>query len=202
MTIICVNGSPVEKLLSDDLTFEELVQKINCSNKFDSVVTQLLIDGVEVDAEDFSGRRVKRYSFIDITTKSKASLAFDCLKACQRYIDAIIEINAKIVASFQQSQIGRGNQQFIEMVELSELFVDLFSKVNHTLRSSFVDKYQKSAASTQVELTLLNILKQVYRAKEDGDLIMLCDLLEYELTDNLLEWKQKVIPELEKLKDN
>jgi hypothetical protein len=37
-------------------------------------------------------------------------------------------------------------------------------------------------------------------AKEKNDNIMLCDLLEYELIDNLTQWKIKILPELKKLK--
>lgn len=202
MTIICLNGTPIESKANDEMTFDQLVQQINAHQQQDMVVTQMLIDGIEVDAEDFSSRRVKRYAHIELYTKSKASLAFDCLGSCYRYINAIVEVNQLIVQSYQNSELGKANKLFLEMVELSELFIDLFTKVNHTLKHCFPKTFTKSSASTQVEATLLNILKQVYRAKENGDLIMLCDLLEYELTDNLVQWKQRVIPELEKLKDN
>lgn len=202
MTIICINGNQLSESKLSDLTFDQLVNYINVNQTHHEVVTQLLIDGVEVDAEDFSNKQVKRYTQVDFYTKSKASLAFDCLQSCYRYIDAILELNRSIIGNYQTAQLGKANRQFLEMVELTELFVDLFTRVNQTLRNSFGEVFKKSTESTQVEITFLSTLKQILSAKEKGDIIILCDLLEYELIDNLILWKQKVIPELERLKDN
>ncbi len=56
--------------------------------------------------------------------------------------------------------------------------------------------------AVSLEVRLISTLQQLIPAKEKNDIIMLCDLLEYELVDILDEWKNKVIPELMKLKDN
>jgi hypothetical protein len=47
----------------------------------------------------------------------------------------------------------------------------------------------------------LSVIKALLPAKEKNDVVMLCDLLEYELIDNLTQWKIKVLPELKKLKN-
>lgn len=202
MTMIYVNGNPLAVPTQVNYTFEQLVRHINSLADAHYVVTQLLIDGVEVDVEDYAARQVNRYAQVDFYIKSKASLAFDCLQSCHRYINAILELNGQVITHYQNHQLGHGNSKFVEMVELSELFIDLFTRVNQTLRNAFGDRLRKSAESTELEITLLTTLKQIYAAKEKGDLIILCDLLEYELTDTLIQWKQKVIPELERLKDN
>ncbi len=59
----------------------------------------------------------------------------------------------------------------------------------------------KDESIQKLEIHLLSVMKALLQAKEKNDTIMLCDLLEYELADNLTQWKIKVLPELKKLKN-
>ena len=47
-----------------------------------------------------------------------------------------------------------------------------------------------------VEIHLLSVLKAVQTAESTRDLTMLSDLIEYELQDNLTQWKIKAIPQI------
>ena len=42
-------------------------------------------------------------------------------------------------------------------------------------------------------------MKGIESAKNNNDYIMLNDLLEYELADNLTQWKLKILPRLKKI---
>ena len=51
----------------------------------------------------------------------------------------------------------------------------------------------------QVQIHLLSVLKAIKSAQHSGDKPMLIDLLEYELQDNLTQWKIKAIPKLKNM---
>ncbi len=203
MQSINVNGHPISPDLLDDMTVGRAVQFINeVGSKSNSIVTQIFLNGEEIEIDELATKPVSIYSHIDFVTKSKASLAFDCLDSCKQYINIIIEKIKVIVGQYDDGQFSAANNTFIEIVEITEIFVQLFTKINITLKNSFGDKYIKSKDSQALEISLINILKEIYRAKETSDTIALCDLLEYELTDNLNLWKKVIIPEIERLKDH
>lgn len=49
-----------------------------------------------------------------------------------------------------------------------------------------------------VEIHLLSVLKAIQTAENTQDMTMLSDLLEYELQDNLTQWKIKAIPQIKR----
>ena len=59
----------------------------------------------------------------------------------------------------------------------------------------------KNEEFQKLEIHLLSVVRSLLQAKEKNDSIMICDLLEYELIDNLKQWKIKILPELKKLKN-
>jgi len=90
---------------------------------------------------------------------------------------------------------------FGEVIEIMDLFVQLMSRIYKTVRKRHPQQLQATQTFQQLEIHLLSIMKALLPAKEKNDIIMLNDLLEYELIDNLTQWKIKAIPELKKLRD-
>lgn len=75
------------------------------------------------------------------------------------------------------------NAEFVTLLDLSNLFVvKIFDYLN--------ENEQITRESQNAKLHLLSTCKSLLRAKEKNDLLMICDLLEYEFMDNLTEWKQ------------
>lgn len=133
-------------------------------------------------------------------TANSIDLAFDSLNSCTTYIDHINGLIYRLIDEYQTGETTKANQTFIEVIELLDLYVQLMTKIYSSLRFHFKDKLVKDESVQNLEIHLLSIMKALLPAKEKGDVIMLCDLLEYELIDNLTQWKIKVIPELKKLK--
>lgn len=127
-------------------------------------------------------------------------LAFESIDSCYGYIDHIISRIQKLIAHFNANEIQEGNDQLVEVVELMDLYIQLISKVYQVIRLHSKEQVLKDESIQKLEIHLLSVIKALLQAKEKNDLIMLCDLLEYELIDNLTQWKIKVLPELKKLK--
>ena len=128
------------------------------------------------------------------------NLAFDSIDSCFGYIDYITSKIHQLLAFYNSGEIDRANSTLVELIDLMDLYIQLVTKIYQVLRSDLKEKKFKTNDVQELEMHLLTVLKALLQAREKEDIIMLCDLLEYELIDNLIQWKIKILPELKKLK--
>ncbi len=132
--------------------------------------------------------------------QNSLDLAFESLDSCNTYIDHLTGLVYKTIEAYQSGDINQGNIAFADMIEILDLYVQLMTKIYASLRQQIKEPINKDDSFQNLEIHLLSIMKAILPAKEKGDIIMLCDLLEFELIDNLTQWKIKAIPELKKLR--
>lgn len=134
--------------------------------------------------------------------KNNASLnlAFESIDSCFGYVDFITGKIQKLIGFYNAGEADLANKTFMEVVDLMDLYIQLITKVYRVLRTDLEGQGFKDESVQKLEIHLLSVIKALLQAKEKEDVIMLCDLLEYELVDNLTQWKIKVLPELKKLK--
>lgn len=129
-------------------------------------------------------------------------LAFESINSCFGYVDYITNQIQKLIHTYNMGELDQANDSFVEVIELMDLYIQLVTKVYRVLRIELKMSNFKDEGIQKLEIHLLSIMKALLQAKEKNDIIMLCDLLEYELVDNLTQWKIKVLPELKKLKNS
>jgi hypothetical protein len=129
-------------------------------------------------------------------------LAFESIQSCFGYVDYITAQIQRLIAAYNNGDIEEANDHFVEVIELMDLYIQLITKVYSVLRNELKNLSFKDEGIQKLEIHLLSVMKALLQAKEKEDIIMLCDLLEYELIDNLTQWKIKVLPELKKLKNS
>lgn len=127
-------------------------------------------------------------------------LAFESIDSCFGYVDYITSKIQKLIGFYNAGELDQANETFMEVVDLMDLYIQLISKVYRVIRVDLQGQSFKDESIQKLEIHLLSVIKALLLAKEKEDIIMLCDLLEYELVDNLTQWKIKVLPELKKLK--
>lgn len=137
----------------------------------------------------------------NISKNASLELAFESIDSCFGYVDHITQQIQKLIAQYNQGNIDQANDLFVEVIELMDLYIQLVTKVYRVLRTDLKIMNFKDENLQKLEIHLLSVLKALLQAKEKDDVIMLCDLLEYELIDNLTQWKIKILPELKKLKN-
>lgn len=128
-------------------------------------------------------------------------IAFESIDSCFGYVDYITAQIQKLIGQYNSGELDAANHTFIEVIDLMDLYIQLISKVYHVIRTDMPERSFKDENLQKLEIHLLSVIKALVQAKEKNDVIMLCDLLEYELIDNLTQWKIKVLPELKKLKN-
>ncbi|AUN96608.1 hypothetical protein DOM21_18770 [Bacteriovorax stolpii] len=133
--------------------------------------------------------------------QTSLDLAFESIDSCFGYVDYITAQIQKLIVQYNQGEVDTAHQSFVEVIELMDLYIQLVSRVYRVLRTDLEQMNFKDESIQKLEIHLLSVMKALLQAKEKNDTIMLCDLLEYELVDNLTQWKIKVLPELKKLKN-
>jgi CII-binding regulator of phage lambda lysogenization HflD len=135
------------------------------------------------------------------STVSTLELAYESIDSSFGYIDYIISKISFLVEQINKNELNAANQSLIEVIDLMDLYIQLISKVYQVIRLNQNDQVLQDQNIQKLEIHLLSVIKALLVAKEKNDLVMLCDLLEYELVDNLTQWKIKVLPELKKSKN-
>jgi hypothetical protein len=205
MALITVNHEDISSKFDSNQTVNEVMNSLLSGIIKDSeVITSISINGKELsEAEEGEclPNVVGGFNEIDFTVKSSVELAFEALDSCSSYIDVVVTKIKELNKLYSAGEYDRANYLFAEVIEIMDLFVQLMSKIHSTLRLSLKDKFIKTKTLQNLEIHLLSVLKGLVPAKEKNDVIMLCDLLEYELIDNLTQWKIKAIPELKRFKE-
>ena len=203
MTNITVNDQRIKNDPDLSISIEDLKKVIMRDFAIEGdVITSIQLDDETYNfSEVISGEReIREYQTINFIVKSSLNLAFDAIDSCSVFIDLVIRKIDLLLEDYNKNDMNQLNMHFIEVVEDIDLFVQLITNVNRTLYFYFGEKYNKDNIIRNLEMTLLSIIKSLVPVKEKNDIIMLCDLLKYELVENLEEWKIKAIPELQRFK--
>lgn len=205
MTQVTVNNRPLNHNFGETHTVTDIINLVQADNNGKEILTAMTIDGerFECDGEhEVFRRNLNHCTNIDLLFQRPIDLAFEALDSTGAYIDVISGKIKELVTLYNENQFVAANHKFGEVIEIMDLFVQLMSKIHRTIREDMREKYVKSTTIQNLEIHLLSVMKALIPAKEKDDVIMLCDLLEYELIDNLTQWKIKAIPELKRLKNN
>ncbi len=206
MTTITINSESFDAAqINSGSTIHEVVGHI-MTNTIDknSVITSITIDGQKMDINKDKERftqPINSFQSIDFFVQSRKDMIINALSSCAEYIDVINENIAELSQLYAQNLLADANNKFGEIIEHIDFFVKLMAQIKNTIRNHFPTTIKESAIIQTLELHLTAILKSLVPAKEKDDIIMLSDLLEYELVDNLNQWKEKGIPELQNLKE-
>jgi len=206
MTQVTLNQSPLKNSISQDQSLDELVTFIfDKEVSKENILVNINLDGEIVPFEDglrVATAKVSSFNEIDFEIKSSLELAYEALDSCNEYIDLLVRKIKYLTECYNKNEVELANDQFTEVIDILDLYTQLFTKIHSTLKRNLADTSNISPEIQKLDIHLLSILKALIPAKEKGDLIMLCDLLEYELIDNLTQWKIKIVPALKKLKGN
>ncbi len=128
------------------------------------------------------------------TNLDRIALASESASSVSGYIDNIQSVISKTTGLFQSNNIVEANKMFIELTEMLELTVTITTKILNVCNTAdeqatldIIEKYNRC------ETHLMSILKEILAAHKDNNISLICDLLEYELKDNLVKWHSDCI---------
>ena len=206
MTNVYLNSKKLNKELQPSQKLSEVYDMIMSEYAHpDDVFSKILLDGKTFSDQEeaqFLNQNLDQFANVEFDIKNKFDLAFEALDCGSEFIDSIISKIHKTAAYYQAGSLESGDLFFSQTIESLDLFIQLLSNVHHTLRGKYDQALQLNKTFHQLEIHLLSIIKAIVPAKEKNDMVMLSDLLEYELIDNLTQWKITAIPEMKSIQNN
>jgi hypothetical protein len=161
-----------------------------------SVVRQIQIDGFPVmpDADSVNQPgmlgQIETREKIEFYTGTLVEIAHDSISGALEYLDRIEAATPSLAESFRTYP---GAEAFESLRQLFEGFYWLNILLGK-LETSFQVKLQemniRDASATDYYQKFITILKQLVAAQENGDFIMISDLLEYEILPLVPIWRE------------
>ena len=203
MTVITINQEPVTTNKKDCNSLEDLANDLLSTYiPIDDVITKITADQVPLPIDEDNSLldgHINQYQSIDFSTKPSMELINDSLEQCEQYIDVIIDSIHDVFNSYQSNKVTQANQRLINVIDTIQMFTTLVTNIPRSLKEQQKIEGDTSQPIVELELAMLATLKALVPAQESRDIIMLCDLIEYELVDNLTQWKEIGIPLIQKM---
>ncbi|MDD0854636.1 hypothetical protein HBN50_16100 [Halobacteriovorax sp. GB3] len=205
MTMISVNNQIIDHKINDKKTVHEIMDYILDNHAgSEEVVTSITINGKELTPEEENtclDIEFSSFNHINFKLQSSLEMAYMSLDSCSGYIDNVIAQIHTTLKLYNENKIDQANVNFSEVIEIMDLFIQLMARIHKNIKRAHPSYFVDNKTLQSLEIHLLSIMKALVPAKEKNDIIMLSDLLEYELIDNLTQWKIKAIPELKKTRE-
>ena len=153
-------------------------------------IASLRVNGEEVagNAEEAS-RRLDGIDSIEITTESPVCLVGKLLDEGEHYIDGLRAYMLQVAGDYSAGS-ERADGSFTEAVQGLQWFVQMTDFIECTLNLDFQKLLLNGRPVVEYVKSLNGILQEIVTAQEEGDPIMLADLLEYDLAPHLEQWKE------------
>jgi len=153
-------------------------------------IASLRVNGEEVagNAEEAS-RRLDGIDSIEITTESPVCLVGKLLDEGEHYIDGLRAYMLQVAGDYSAGS-ERADGSFTEAVQGLQWFVQMTDFIESTLNLDFQKLLLNGRPVAEYVKSLNGILQEIVTAQEEGDPIMLADLLEYDLAPHLEQWKE------------
>ncbi|MBI2521507.1 MAG: hypothetical protein HYV97_13905 [Bdellovibrio sp.] len=184
--------------LSKFTDLETLINQISLSGQTDDkYIAEVKVNGGAVDLlVEHISERLNETDTVSFKLLTSIELAFEVIESTHKYIECIIKKIDEVVISCSKGDINELNTCFTEVIELVDIFTQLITKTISTFRQSDLIERETQVEIHEIESQLLMILKGLLNAKELNNVSMLCDLLQYELIDNLTRWKIQIFSKI------
>lgn len=158
----------------------------------DSVVYKIFLNGQVLKEEELHNRRdlpVKDIGSLELAILTLRELALNNINNAMEYINKLIPGVYKASELFRTQNSIEANKFYIQCIEGLTWLQEVIENVLPILRkeleklnfgSEIIEKHQKQ---------LLSLIKKIKDSQSKEDWVMLADLLEYELSPYLKEWK-------------
>jgi hypothetical protein len=133
----------------------------------------------------------KNETLVYIETQSFVDMAIETTSNMREIIDHINALIDNGLSHFRQDKVEEGMNFFEKTIDFMQIFTSALIQVKKFIKEQCKDITINKRVS-ELEIHLLSILKGLFDSREKMDLVMITDLLEYELKVNLTTWKIEI----------
>ena len=136
---------------------------------------------------------------IELRTSNSKSILLETIDDLPKYIDQLLGTINLAVKFSENDQYKLSETLLLEIIGKIDAFIQLISHIHQSLSVISDERLKSGQTIKQLEIHLLSVVKAILVAQKREDQVMLIDLLDYELKDNLTQWKIVAIPQIKKL---
>lgn len=203
MALIQVNSQRTEFNEKNLLNLKSLIPQLQ--KKFPRekyLLSEFIINGVPVDyhTEDPKLiRPIEQDDIISISFQDISNPYIEMISDLGGLVDKLVTQIKYICDSLQDDVINQNS--LAKIIDAVDLFIQSSNYLSVKLISDN-DDIADYIPLKELQIHLLSIIKAIRSAYSKEDYIMLADLLEYELRDNLTQWKILILPILRQFAQN
>ena len=171
-----------------------------------SIVRQINVDGRPLAAEMFADgsseilSRMETREKIEFFTGTVNEIACESIKEAIVYLERVKTVAPSLAEEFQ---VSPGPQTFDSLRELYEGFywlTLLLDRLNNNFHICLDDVFIHEVSAKIHHQKFVSILKQLVQSQEKGDLVLISDLLEFEILPMIAVWKEMFLIIQEKVR--
>ena len=192
------------KIKVNDEEFEYDVKKYNTlgdileelkSNKLgkNDFISAIVINGENIVEEKRSGleeRLLSDITSLEINTDNPFDISMRVLSNMDGFMGHLINLIDESADKFRLADEAEANKQFISCVEGLQTFVGVVDKVKSINKLDFNDITYESVPIAKRQAELLDVFNSLHDTQANKDWISVADLLEYELSPLVRDWKE------------
>jgi hypothetical protein len=127
---------------------------------------------------------------LDVTTVPLKKLAFVAMKDSTIFLERIITSVKKTAELFRLYDEAEANGHYANLIESLRALYQFIDMTQKTINWDFnASMYNGQPVQKEWE-RLISLVDELREVQEEGDWILLADVLEYELTPALSNWKE------------
>jgi hypothetical protein len=184
-------------------TIAELIPSLKDNHLSESeYMTSISVNGETITKSNetqFLEKSIKDTDLISFKISNSKSLLLETVDELPSYIDQMIETINLAVSFSNNNQSDLMQTLLSEIIVKIDSFIQLITQVHKGLTIESDKSLDSGQTIKQLEIHLLSVTKALLVAQKRDDEVMLIDLLDYELKDNLTQWKITAIPQIKRL---
>ena len=192
---ISVNGN---QLNQDYINTEKSLEDVLCTLSEQAVPDDHIIGDVTVDGTLFSERYPGESRYItaasirrlEINTVSVEQLAMAALKDGSVFIDRIIDSINHAAELFRMHDEYEAQSYYCKLIDALRAFFNFIAATKKAIKWDFHAAHYNNAPVQKEWDSLVTVIDQLQSVQEEGDLILIADILEYELLPAMKRWSE------------
>lgn len=193
LMIIRLNDEDIQWNAQGQNTLGELIEEFVAKRFFkDEFINTLVVNGTVVPDAEMAPVRMKPLSDIStlqMTTETFRNVSVRALDSMSEYLDGLAGMVEQSADKFRVEDEVEANKYFISCVEGLQTFVGIIDKVKTLNALDFGKMSHEGNSIGEKEAALLRVLNSLFEIQMKKDWVSLADILEYELSPLVIEWK-------------
>jgi hypothetical protein len=196
MTRFFIDNKEIDQPLDISSLSQILKQVESAHLPTNSVVKSIQIDGLPVTPSNCSDRvfemseQIEKRNTVEIFTGTLTEIANESIAEAMAYLDRIELATPSLAESFRFCPVPESYENLRQLCEGFYWLNMLMEKLEINFQIHLETMFISGVPAPQYHQKFISILKQLIESQETGDLVLISDLLEYEILPLVAIWRE------------